>query len=649
MMSDTKKRRRSLPPSTGWVWLCCWASLASSGVASAQSPPGSGLTQAAFQTAAPSSFPSGVAQAGAPSPTHPQLSGPTPPAITPVLLPRVQDNVGWTNSPLQPMMGNAPPANAAAANAPPATPPPTARPGRTAPTHLRLAQLPGRGRTDVPPPSPETAAKVADLIEGIQDAEIPLVIDPRRSKLFRTRQPVARIAVIHPALLEIVQYSPTEFELVGVRPGETTLTIWFGEPGEQQEVLRYLVRVETDLTIDERRRFIYGELERRINELFPDSFVQLIPVGASLFVRGQAKDGEDAAAILGMLSGATVNQLGQEIGPGSYADVGTPERPFLGVEDLPATNIINMLEVPGEQQIMLKVRVAELSRSAARGAGADLTVRAGDFTWNSMLGVGGAFSAVLDTDNLNLAIQAISSNGYSKILAEPNLVTLNGRPAVFFAGGQFAVPTAVGVGGIGAVSTSFQSFGTSITFLPSMIDKDRIRLQVTPTVSAVNNSLTVGGIPGLNTRTASTTVDLREGQWMAIAGLLEDQQSGNKVRVPLIGDVPIIDAIFSRRSINRSESELVILVSPEFVHPLEAEEVPLVLPGMEVTEPGDLDFFIVGRHEGRPEAHHRSTVWFLQRDRIFQAALAAHHQAKQQAKYQRAEQYYIQGDHGFSH
>ena len=303
-----------------------------------------------------------------------------------------------------------------------------------------------------------------------------------------------------------------------------------------------------------------------------------------------------------------------------------------------------MLDVPGEKQVMLKVRIAELSRAAAREIGADLKMRWGDFAWNSALGVGGAFSAILDTTDVDLAIQALATNSYSKVLAEPNLVTLSGQSASFLAGGEFAVPIVVGVEGAAASTTQFRGFGTSISFTPTVLDKDRIRLQVTPTLSSLNAANSVNGIPGLNTRSVETTVDLREGQWLAIAGLIQDEQTGSKARVPFLGDVPYLDMLFSRRSISRDETEMIVLVSPELVHPLEPEDAPLILPGMEVTEPSDWGFFFAGRYEGKDDCHHRSTYWPKWQRQI----LDARSKAKQMSDYRQSEAYYIQGEQGFS-
>jgi pilus assembly protein CpaC len=310
--------------------------------------------------------------------------------------------------------------------------------------------------------------------------------------------------------------------------------------------------------------------------------------------------------------------------------------------------VINLLHVPGEQQVMLKVRVAELKRSALRRMGADFAFQAGDFSFASALTVNGAFQAVLNSADVQLALSALSSNRMSKVLAEPNLVTLSGYPATFIAGGQFAVPTVVGVGGVQAATTNFQGFGTQIMFTPTVLDKDHIRLQVVPTFSTINAGNSVNGIFGLDTRSVSTTVDLREGQWLAIAGLLQDQQAGDKARVPWLGDIPILDTIFSQKSATRDESELVILVSPELVHPMEADQVPMILPGMEVTEPDDWAFFIRGRYEGNPDKYHRSTVWPIYQYGAQDARARAIIQAKHSAHYTQADQYYINGAHGFT-
>ena len=187
-----------------------------------------------------------------------------------------------------------------------------------------------------------------------------------------------------------------------------------------------------------------------------------------------------------------------------------------------------------------------------------------------------------------------------------------------------------------------------MTFIPTVLDKDRIRLFVSPSFSTLNFEASVDGIPGLNSRAVSTTVELREGQWLAIAGLIQDQQAGSKAGVPLAGDIPILNAVFSNKDIKREETELVVLVSPELVHPMEPEEAPAILPGMDVTEPGDWQFYLFGRIEGPPWCDHRSTVFPKHRDHVWWANRKAHREARAAVRCQKSEQFFIHGPHGFS-
>jgi pilus assembly protein CpaC len=205
---------------------------------------------------------------------------------------------------------------------------------------------------------------------------------------------------------------------------------------------------------------------------------------------------------------------------------------------------------------------------------------------------------------VNIGLRYLQERGVIRLLSEPTLVTLSGRPATFIAGGEFAVPTIVGSVGLNAVTTDFRAFGAIISFLPTIVDKDRIRLQVAPEFSQINTALTsANNTPGLNVRAATTTVEMREGQTLAIAGLLDESYKGTTV-----GDLPGLAKIFGRRDTTHSETELIILVTPELVHPMEAEEVP-PLPGFDVTQPTASQFFLHGEIEGNPTMDYRSTVW----------------------------------------
>ena len=525
-----------------------------------------------------------------------------------------------------------------------------------------LALLPGQAEAQIAAelPSPREAQllerpsdsvlmKESSLIQEVLEPELIFRVEPSQSKILRTKLPITRIAITSPEILEINEFSTTELEVIGKKAGETTMSIWFAAPDGTSTILRYLVKVASNDEEQYRAEVEYGKLEARINELFPNSIVQLIPVADKLIVRGQARDAQEAAQILAVLGGQSVDQAGNlALG----ANLGTTAV-LPGATDLQTTSIIDLLQVPGEQQVMLKVRIAELQRNAARNLGLDFSVSGAEYDIAHVLSGGaGNLSAILDGGDVELFIQATSTNGMAKILAEPTLVTISGKSANFIAGGEFAVPTAVGVGGIGAVSTTFRGFGTQLAFTPTVLDKDKIRLQVAPSFSSINNSNAVDGIPGLDIRGVTTTVDLREGQWLAIGGLIQDEQTGSRTRLPGIGDIPLVGAAFGRQNTSRVETELVVLVSPELVHPLEAEQLPLFLPGTDVTDPTNKEFFWHQQIEGRPGYDYRSTVWPAMRHQIHhenKEILRAQRQAHKASRhYHECEDYYISGPQGFS-
>lgn len=493
------------------------------------------------------------------------------------------------------------------------------------------------------PPTPQLSSKVRSLVEEIVDPEVELRITKRRSKIVRMKADIFRVAVADPSLVDVVAFGTREVELIGKDTGSTTVTLWMGDENQPQN-LSLLVHVSKDDAVEDRRRLEYGELQVMINEMFPNSKIQLVPIADKLIVRGQARDEQEAVQIMSLLRKNFSNPTGQASGQsGALTNQGYAAEPFPDAGSLPEAMLINLVQVPGEKQVMLKVRIAEIKRSAMRELGADFKFNAGDFALSSLLGGADQIvaSGMFNKDSFELMIKALSSNGSAKILAEPNLVVMSGRTANFIAGGEFAVPTVVGVDGVGAATTDFKGFGTQVTFTPTVLDKDRIRLQVAPTFSTINSDNSVNGIFGLDTRSVETTVDIREGQVLAIAGLLQEQQRGDISRIPGLGNIPGLNMFFSDKSISRDETELMILVSPELVHPMEPEDAPRLLPGMDVTEPDDIDFFFYGAIEGDPNCHHRSTVW--NNDLIRRKIGPKNCNACRQS-----ESYYLYGPHGFS-
>jgi pilus assembly protein CpaC len=289
------------------------------------------------------------------------------------------------------------------------------------------------------------------------------------------------------------------------------------------------------------------------------------------------------------------------------------------------SNVINMLRVPGVHQVTLKVTVAELNRSALRSIGAKTTFGgsgdvgflsfatsataspAAGFLPGPLGGAGGAF--LVDTGEFDLALTALKRLGYARSLAEPNLTTLNGKPANLQIGGQFPVPQAQSFTTSAVQTVAFIDFGVRLQFIPVVTDGNRVRLNVFADISDRDdaNSADIGGtlVPSLDTRNFNTQVELRESQTLAVAGLIRNRLRGNSARVPFLGEIPLVGRLFKSDSVEYEETELVVLVTPHLVSPLDAEERP-PLPTATVYEPTDAEFFLLGRIEGRRTEDYRA-------------------------------------------
>ena len=488
------------------------------------------------------------------------------------------------------------------------------------PTETRFQPLPAETATrslpavpapiSVPAGQPQWIQTRSDLSKPLppQIASMPratekLEVIHRRSQLVVTRQRVVRFAIADPRVIDIVQYSPNELSIVGLELGSTNLLYWF--EGEFQPLI-YEVTVVPDPALEERRRIDYGRLERKLAILFPDSKVYLIPLSGKIVVKGQARDGEEAARILQIVRGEIINQDGRLSGP---QPVATPDQVAAGLGlgdafDLASSRIVNMLEVPGEYQVMLRVRIAELSRSQLRRMGLDLGGLINDgrhFVSSSLGGAGGALTGIFENGEVTVLLDWLESNGTAKILSEPTLTVLSGHAASFLSGAEFAVPTIVGIGGAQGQTTTFRGFGTSIIVTPTVIDRDLIRMRIVPEFSEANQNLAVGGIPGLNSRRVQTTVELREGQTIAIAGLISHQTNVEVTRIPFLGELPVIGPrLFNAKRATQDESELLVLVTPELVRPMDPDEVPPV-PGYEVTHPNQWELCNAAMTEGAPD------------------------------------------------
>jgi pilus assembly protein CpaC len=527
------------------------------------------------------------------------------------------------------------------------------------PGQVRLPLLDGAlaplGET--PHPTPEQQAEYGRFVRELKDPESTLDLILGRTRLMVLTQGPVRIQIADPKVAGASLMCPTEVTLIGRAVGTTILTLWFQDPQAKCErVLTYLVRVLPDPEMKKRLERVYVGLQDEINKAFPDSLVTLSLVGDKVVVSGQAKDVSEATQILRIIRANVLPmdtasipveliRTGIPLHPGEPPPVNPDNRLGRGVEDwmlAGGPHVINLLKIPGEQQIMLRVTVAEVSRAAARSIGLNFSINnhagnviVGNTTGNIANGTGFSFSGTnflspmftftnsigtglanipvaLDNGQIRLAIAALRDLDYAKSLAEPNLVTLNGQTATFQAGGRFPVPVVASYNFAGLQGVQFIPFGVQLTFTPYLTDRDRIRLNVAADISSrdlsIGTTLIAGAsVPNLITRNFQTTVELREGQTLAVAGLIQNTLGANSQRVPFFGDLPLVGRLAGYDHISAGEQELVVLITPELVHPLEPKEVG-PLPGSDLFEPDDCEFYLLGRLESRQPVDYRSPV-----------------------------------------
>ena len=465
------------------------------------------------------------------------------------------------------------------------------------------------------------------LIVKMPQAEEEMEVIHHRSQLVITRSRITRWAVADTSVIDVLQYSPTEISIIGQQMGATHLTLWFeGEP--TTDPLIYRVEVIRDPNWENQQREDYGKLERQLQVLFPNSQVYLIPLTFRVIVKGQARDQEEAAMIMSVVraewlarnggaNGFGGNGYGNGYGGGGFGGggfggggFGNGFDAFGGGNNSGNNNnfVINMLEVPGEQMVMIHVKIAQLDRAQLRRMGINLNqliATAGTAAQRISVetltpGTPSTLSGIFENGEISVILDWLATNSTAKITAEPSITVMNNTTASFLSGGEFAVPTITGIGG--GTTTTFRSFGTSLVVTPTIIDKDLIRMRIIPEFSALNAANGVaGGTPGLDTRRATTTVQLREGQTIALAGLFSSQSSAAVNRIPLLGELPYIGAhLFNNKLANQDETELLFLVTPEIVRPMEQDEVP-PMPGFYVTHPNDYELYRYAMTEGAPD------------------------------------------------
>ena len=351
------------------------------------------------------------------------------------------------------------------------------------------------------------------------------------SALLQNGSAIIRITVGDPGIADALVVSPTEAVINGKALGSTTLLVW----DNQTQPRIYSIEVTADAPA----------LQRYIKALLPDENIIVGSSGNTVTLNGSVKDPFTAARAveIAATSGATV---------------------------------IDNLYTPPAQQVMLKVRFAEIARSITKDWSAAFTTLnphklsdKGD--WSGTTNSDGAITFLLDNGTSNLAalITAAKNRGDFRSLAEPNLMTLPGKEAYFLAGGEFPFPMLQSATAGNAVTVQFRDFGIKLRFTPTIQRNGAIRLKLAPEVSSLDfaNALVISGfeIPSILSRRAETEVELREGQWLAIAGLMDNNLTNNVTKIPILGDIPILGELFKSRGVREKRTELLVLVSPVLV------------------------------------------------------------------------------------
>jgi pilus assembly protein CpaC len=520
-----------------------------------------------------------------------------------------------------------------------------------------------------PVQNPRSPKELSAFLERISGNDAAIEVISGESRILTFKEAIQTVAVGDPTVLDFSVLNQRQIRILGNHVGVSDLSVLTPD----NRVFTFEVRVVADL----------DPLRLQWRGSFPDASIKITPIRDHLVVEGEARDTAQVARILEtvrayMLSvhAIQVRKIRQQAGAGGLgvparaaprggepipapagapppgaqppAPVGLPVGGQLEVEyTVPQPQIINMLRVPGPQQVLLKVRIAELNRTAMREIGADLigldsrqralfgtNLGNGSVLATGIKGVDpagllispdpmrtffatGADTAVFgifEKAGFEFLLNALRRNSLLKILAEPNLIAMNGHQANFLAGGEFPIPVPQVTGGVASsITVVFKEFGVRLGFTPQILDDENIRLTVDPEVSTIDRTLGIslvtggGQVPGLNTRKAHTTVELHQGQTLAIAGLLQLTLDGTTTRIPGLGDLPILGPFFSNNTNARIEKELIVLVTPYLAEAMNPEQVP-PSPGDEVNEPNDLEFYLLQRIEGRTGRDWRSTT-----------------------------------------
>jgi pilus assembly protein CpaC len=374
-----------------------------------------------------------------------------------------------------------------------------------------------------------------------------------QSRVINFDKPVGRFSVSNPEVAEAVLVTPDQVLVNGKGFGQVNFVAW-EQSGSDYLVFDVYVRANLSL------------IDSQMRALFPKDDIRLSQANGSVVMSGSVSDpktAEQAQSVVEAAGFKTVNML--------------------------ASPVKNMA------QVQLQVRVAEVSRNRVKDLGTSYAYQGGSSGVYANSGQGpsslgnvtngilnGTLSSALNLfvmgGNTISMIRALQTQGAIRELAEPNLIAMNGQQASFLAGGEFPVPIVQSGSGQNSISVVFKEYGVRLSFKPTIIEEEHIRLELEPEVSTIDfsNGVKFDGffIPALKTRRAKTAVELRDGQSFALAGLLDNSETKSLSQVPILGDIPILGALFKSKSFQKNETELMFIVTAQLVKPMNRDDLP---------------------------------------------------------------------------
>ncbi|NLC70836.1 MAG: type II and III secretion system protein family protein [Desulfuromonadaceae bacterium] len=439
-------------------------------------------------------------------------------------------------------------------------------------------------------------AQTAD--QPVHKVNEPIELKVGGSKLILPTHSFSRVAVANPAIADVTPLSSKEFYIFGKSVGYTSVMAW-GERGGRTE---FNVIVNLDLSA----------LKQKLFELYPHQQIEVYATETGIVLTGTVTGAEIVEQVI-RLAQSYLPKLAEEEGDAELQEKG--ETGKSGQE----MRITNLLKVGGIQQVMLEVKFAEVVRTSDKRLqaalaidkllGSDVIASAGVFgtafagpqslliNWADM-----AENVFVQIDNVTAALDFLESEGLARTLAEPRLVTQSGQEASFLAGGQFPVPVAQDNN---TITIEYKDFGVGLRFTPIVLSDGKISLRVAPTVSEIASTSAIPSgiqgaefvVPSLSSRSLQSTVNLYDGQTLALAGLLQDNLREVVRKVPGLGDIPVLGALFRSSTYTQNKTDLLIAVTPHLVKPLKEGEI--IMPGQYMKEPNWFEFYLEGRLEGR--------------------------------------------------